>query len=124
MDDQPSLFDAKKGEALREEAIERVESNAKKDFLICAFECVSQLAREHEWFTTDDVWALLAQFPAEYRTHEPRAMGPVMRRAVVEKLAKPADNWILSKRPACHRRPLRVWLSLVHTARVSRENRQ
>lgn len=96
------------GERRREEAIDRVELNAVPDFLDAALACVRYLVLRGGVFTADDVWRQLKErgVPAP---REPRAMGAVMRAAAAEGIVKPTDTWKLSTRPACHRRPLRVW---------------
>ena len=55
--------------------------------------------------TTDDVWA----FIGDVVPNEPRAMGAAMTRARKAGLIVPTEDWKLSVRRECHRRPLRVW---------------
>jgi len=96
------------GERLRDEAIDRVEQHAPPDWADEALNVVIGLAREEgREFTTDAVWAGLngAQPP------EPRAMGAVMRKAVMLGWIEKTDRMEMSKRPRCHRRPLTVWRS-------------
>lgn len=51
--------------------------------------------------------------PSDARTHEPRALGALMREAARAGDIEATDAWALSERVACHRRPLRVWRSLL-----------
>lgn len=95
------------GEQLRDRAINNVElSHA--EWVSRAVDVVHTVALHRGIFTTDDVWAALAQTPLG-PPREPRAMGAVMRAAKSQGICAPTDNWFLSRRPACHRRPLRVW---------------
>lgn len=95
----------------KEAAIVAVEANANQEWLDEALEAVVQVAKAQNHLTTDDVWARLTSTPNE--THDPRAMGPVMIRARKLGYIKPTSRWELSRRLACHARPLRVWESRV-----------
>jgi len=92
------------GRKLRDQALERVEGNAKADWTQQAFEVVTALARSGRPFTPDDVWA--AGLP---RPREARALGPVMMRAVKSGLIEPTGEWINSKQASQHATPVRVW---------------
>ncbi len=103
MNKKPSLLDPERGAELRDKAIDRLE-NANLDFV----DHVEQLvfAMDHgTFFTTDDLWCLIEPGVV----NEPRAMGAAMKRVRKLGLAAPISEWRLSKRAACHRRPLRVW---------------
>jgi hypothetical protein len=105
----PGLSDAR---AARDEAIRRAGENANPEWSAGAMAVVCQLANKGSAFTTDDVHELLDQLVAAgrvARTHEPRALGAVMREAHKLGLIVPLDQWRQSKRRACHSRPLRVW---------------
>lgn len=110
MSEQPSLFDAPQAKAARDEAIDRVEQNAAETFKAAAERAILHVARSRNLLTTDDVWKLLHQWETT-PPREARAMGAVMRRMGAEGWIEPTDEWRLSMRPACHRRPLRVWRS-------------
>lgn len=97
------------GAALRDKAIADVE-RANKEFVACGLIAVRVVALRREEFTTDAVWHVLKATPPE-----PRAMGAVMRKAVMEKMCVATDRTVLSTRPDCHRRPVRVWRSLIYT---------
>jgi hypothetical protein len=83
-----------------EEAIRKADKGADPDWKDRALIAVEQVANEKGKFTTDDVWKRI-EYP-----REGRAMGAVMRRS---KLIEPTSEFILSERPECHKRPLRVW---------------
>lgn len=58
-------------------------------------------------FSTDDVWAFLGD--GAESIGEPRAMGAAMRMAAEEGLIEATNEFRPSDRPACHRRPVRLW---------------
>jgi hypothetical protein len=109
---QPSLFDEPLAIALAEQAIERVGLNADQLWAIEALKIVEMLSIERHDFTTDDVWEWMNQLHPTMTTHEPRAMGAIMRKASQSRLCVPTERYINSMRPECHRRPLRVWKGL------------
>ena len=90
------------------EAIDRVDRNADPDWKEHALTVVEQLAMTRATFTTDDVWARLD--PA-FATHEPRALGAVMRKAAALGLIRATSTYENSTRVECHGRPVRVWES-------------
>lgn len=102
-------FDPEESARRREEAIRRVESNADEKWKADAFQAVASIAREQSFLTTDDVWGKVSGDG----THEPRAMGAIMRQAASAELIEATERYEQSGRVACHRRPLRVWRSLV-----------
>ena len=91
----------------RDEALARVKEHADKEWKAEAMRAVVRVARERGRFTTDDVWAVLG----ESGTHEPRAMGAIMRQAARNGWVRATDEYVRSSRVACHARPLRVWES-------------
>jgi len=112
---QPSFFDPVEGKRLREDGIARAEDHAVPDWNVEVDKAILRIARRRPLFTTDDVWAEIAPIPT--LTHEPRAMGAAMRRAQRAGWCKPTDEHWLTKRALAHRRPLRVWQSLLAGAR-------
>lgn len=98
-------LDAEAGATAREEAIERVATPIPaQEWIAHAVGVIARLARTRDRFTTDDVWMAV-----EYRPPEPRAMGAAMRQAKALGLVVAMNEYVLSKRPCCHRRPVRVW---------------
>jgi hypothetical protein len=110
MTEQGRLFDPAEGERRRERAITIVDEAADNDWKDAAETAIGIVASRLVTFTTDDVWAYLdvLKMPPP---REPRAMGAMMRQAQRNLVIVPTARWQLSKRPECHRRPLRVWLS-------------
>ncbi len=112
MTDQPSLFDEPLAIALAEEAIKRVGLNANQLWALQALQVVEMLSLTRSDFTTDDVWEWMNQLHPTMTTHEPRAMGAVMRKASAKRLCVPTERYVKSLRPECHRRPVPIWQSL------------
>ncbi len=80
-------------------------------FNIAAVKAVVKLAKTKRSFTTDDIWAAL---PASATAGvEPRALGAIMTSAQDQGAIKATGRYKPSKRPECHRRPVRVWKSLL-----------
>jgi hypothetical protein len=96
-----------------DEAVERVGTHADGNWVDEARQAVVVCARRGGEFTTDEVWSWLDWFSTA-TTHDPRAMGAVMRWAVQARLIEPTDRYTKSERPACHKRPVRVWRPLVN----------
>jgi len=104
------IFDAEVSAAARDAAIEQVDDAASVDWKAEALVAVARVCEIREEFTTDAVWALLDQRGVAI-PREPRAMGAIMRRAVVAGLCLPTDRTSKSVRVECHRRPLQIWAS-------------
>jgi hypothetical protein len=97
------------GEANKADAMQRVWDHANDHWKHLAYDAVRQLARTRQWFTTDDVWQLLAASNAATREH--RAMGPVMLRAAKAGLIAKTDRVLPTTRPSANCRPVAIWLS-------------
>lgn len=93
----PTLFDY----------VEAAGEAANEVWMASAQQALRHLCDTGAAFTTDDLWLALEQ--AGVSTHEPRAMGAVVRRARQAGLITPA-GYVPSERPVCHGRPVRVWL--------------
>ena len=116
-EEQASIFDAhgavrdlrdvRAAVVARDEAIATVDA-ANTSLVERALAAVRAVAKAHDLFTTDDVWALL-----DADGGEPRAMGAAMRRAAAEGVCEATLGFRLSARPVCHRRPMREWRSLL-----------
>lgn len=86
------------------EILEQVERNAAPDWKAEAERVIEDVAGLYEHFTTDDVWERITT-----HTHEPRALGALMRKMASRGVIEATSDWYISKRPECHGRPLRVW---------------
>jgi hypothetical protein len=83
--------------------------NGNDIFNIDATKAVIRLAKTRRSFTTDDVWAAI-QGPAGV---DPRALGSIMTTAASQGVIKATGRYKPSKRVECHRRPIRIWKSLL-----------
>ena len=99
------------GPELRDEAIDQVEENADPSWVEAATRIAEDLAVECREFTTDAVWERLDQLGVE--THEPRAMGSIMRDLARRGIVTNSGRVEKSTRPECHARPCAVWVSSI-----------
>lgn len=106
------VFDAEASATARDVAIEQVKEAADMAWKVEAFAAIDYVCRLREEFTTDAVWWKLAQRGVGL-PREPRAMGAIMRKAVLAGLCEPTNQTRKSVRVDCHRRPLQVWKSKV-----------
>ena len=95
------------GDLLAQEAIEQAEAHADKQWLEEARRVVWALIRAGQPFTTDDVWDRLDAL--DVHTHEPRALGAVLRAASRAGLVVNSGAYVKSRRPECHSRPVPRW---------------
>ncbi len=107
----PREHDALCAKAATDEAIERVEEHADPEWKAHALDAIESCARSFPTFTTDAVWALLDGGP---ETHEPRALGAVMREAARRGWVESTDRTEQTARVHAHQRPARVWHSLIY----------
>ena len=91
------------------------QKNAHKDWLLCAERALVCVARKQALLTSDDVWDWLRTQGITAKTHDNRAMGSVFRNADRDLLIKPLNQWQVTRRRVAHRRPVRVWRSLLLT---------
>ena len=99
------------GADARDEAIKRVDAHASETWKRVAWSIVRYLAETQLEFTTDDVWQALKA--RRVTTHEPRAIGAVMRSFAKSGVIRNTKRMVESNREACHRRPVTVWESLL-----------
>ena len=85
--------------------MQQVEQNANAEWLKAAWKTVLRLAHTGEAFTSDKVFLL-----TRGSTHEPRAMGAVMRKASRSGIIKPTGRWVDTGRKVSHNRPMREWI--------------
>ena len=107
MMEQLSLTEA---ERVRDDAIARAERHALQEWKDTTMQIIKVLAIAYPTFTTDDVWLELSRTP-HVGTHEPRALGSMMRAAYKVGWVAPTDQYVKSRRPECHARPVKVWRS-------------
>jgi len=97
---------------LTTEAIDRVQRNANVAWQKAAYEVVKDLSAVRRDFTTDTVWRAMELQHPELTTHEPRAMGAVMRTAARMRLIQTTGAFQKTKRPQAHGRPIAIWRTL------------
>jgi hypothetical protein len=93
---------------IREEAINRVEENADSEWKAAAYETGFRLAVAHETLTSNDIFDAM---PRTVRTHDPRAMGPVLLALKRDGILEATDRFTTSTSLVAHGRPTRIWQS-------------
>lgn len=96
---QTSLFG---GELARDEAVANLDL-AYDGWIDSVMEIILSIPISQS-FTTDYLWEQVESAP-----NEPRAMGAVMTRARRKGLVISTGNYIKSRRPECHARPVMIW---------------
>ena len=100
------------------EAIERVEANANRDWKDEAMEAIEWCAKQYPEFTASHVWfrldAMRAESLIEITTHEPRAMGAMMLKALKERIVARTGRFEPSGRRTNHNRPMAIWASRIY----------
>lgn len=89
-------------ETARDEAMEQVEEHAGEDWNTYCDNLIDKVAAKLGTFTSDDVMERM-----ECKPHDPRALGPAMKRAVERKSIRSTQVFRPSKRRHCT--PVRVW---------------
>lgn len=110
-----SLFDYAEAEAAKIEAIDRVSANADPNWKFLAIQATRKVAMQRETFTSEHVWAELVAEGST--THEPKAMGGILRKAAQEGICEVTERFIKSSSRINHRRPLQIWKSLIYPGR-------
>ena len=85
-------------------ALERVEANARAEWLKAAEQAVLILARTGQPFTTEDCKPLVTA-----ETHEPRAWGAVIRKFAVAGVIQKTNQLVEATDRRCHARPMTQW---------------
>jgi hypothetical protein len=104
---QESLFSDELSRKARDEAIERVDDAAADRWKEDAWQLILRLSAAGAPFTTDDLWRAGLAMP-----REPRALGPMMLRAVRHKVCAPTGVYADSNHVASHGRPKRQYLGV------------
>ena len=93
------------GVQLRDRALAAVDAHAARAWRRHAFAAVVALARSGRRFTAEDAANTI---PDGIVTHEPRAMGPVILRALADKVITQV-GWTAAANPQSHAGPRRVY---------------
>lgn len=91
------------------DAVNQAGLNANQQWIASAAQTVRKLAKLGQPFTTEQVWEQTKGY-----THEPRAMGHVVRAAAKAGIIKPTGRWIETVRVIAHHRPMREWIGVEH----------
>lgn len=101
----------------KEKAIKQAESGAEPLWKKDALAAVGQIASRYELFTADHVWWKLGE--RGHLTQDPRALGAIMRNAASNGWIRATDAYQPSSRIENHRRPVRIWKSLIVGEKVA-----
>jgi len=104
----PTIFDALAEAESADEAIGRADTNADLLWGAVFYDSIIEVAATHRLFTSTDVRNHMLRFGGGATTHEPRAIGALMRRAHREGIIEPTDQY---RNQGSHGRPQRVWRS-------------
>jgi hypothetical protein len=88
-------------------AIERVDKAANEAWKEACLEAIKEACRQWETFTSEDVADLLDS--SGTFTHEPRAMGAMMRKAQAAGYCVPTSEFVQSHRTTSNSYTKRVW---------------
>lgn len=97
------------GERRRDEGMARADYYADLEWKTAAYQALVDVAYLTPFLTSDEVWDRI-DGP---ETHEHRALGAIFRRAAEAGVIAPTDTYRPTARPEAHRRPVRVWRSLI-----------
>lgn len=103
------VFDAQAGAEVRDAALALFDGDVWKAE---AAAVIRTVAKAQDYLTTDDLWKAGLRYPKE-----PRIIGAAVQDAARAKVIAPTAEWLESSRVVCHRRPMRVWKSLLRPDR-------
>lgn len=107
-------FNPQKGSAGKQAGMARAQRHSDPAWWQAAIEAVREAATHKPILTTDDVVFILHAKGAP-GTHENRAYGPMMLYCCNQlQLITPTQDWVESRQAVNHRRPQRVWFSLIY----------
>ena len=109
----PPLIQPEMTKAVTEDAIHRATFLSDEDRKQEMFEAIEAAARQHAYFTADEVWTVLGKVGDDERD-DGSGIGPVMRAALAAGVMESTGLFRRSQRPATHGKPLPIWKSLLH----------
>lgn len=98
-------------ELSRDLAIKQADDHADPDWKETAYDVGVEVAHNVSAFTSEDIFDAM---PPAASTHEPRAMGAVMRRLAKDGVIEATDHYTTSSSKVGHGRPSRIWKSKVY----------
>ena len=75
------------------------------------FDTIVQVARQHRYFTADQIWAELGEVGDDL--DDGSGLGPIMPMAARQHIIEKTGTTRPSERAATHGRPMRIWRSLI-----------
>lgn len=101
------------GEDGKQEGMARAAESANPEWWAFMLAAGVEIARRKPRFITDDLehFRVMHQGP---RTHENRAMGPLMLELCRREVCIPTQDWVETQQRQAHKRPMRVWHSLIY----------
>jgi hypothetical protein len=112
-----SSFDPIGGATGKRNDMDRAERHADPAWWAFMLAAGIEVARRKPRFNTDDM-ERIRQHRQGPRTHENRALGPLMRELQKQGVCEPTEDWVESSQRGNHRRPMRVWHSLIYIGPV------
>lgn len=94
----------------RDKAMQQVSANTSAEFRACAEQAIVSVGRLNKTFTGDDVWDWIMS-KTTIRSHDNRALGPIIKRMSTAKIIEPTGDYSPSRRR--HLAPIRVWRLLI-----------
>jgi hypothetical protein len=102
------------GELGKRDGMARAERGADPAWWVAMVTTARAVAEAKPYLFTDDVVRLCRERYPQAFTPEPRALGPLMRECCRLGYFEPTQDWVESTQAQCHRRPMRVWHSLIY----------
>lgn len=112
-----SYYDSTAAHAAAEDGIERAAANASEEDKALAYRAILDLAVRQPTLTSEDVWTYLHEHLGALHINPSRGhfLGPVLRTVWKDGYIELAQGRVApSKRPANHKRIMRVWESQVY----------
>lgn len=94
-------------EAARDRAVAQAEANADEAWKELAYVAVLKLAATGIPFSASDVWQTGLPHP-----RQPKALGPILARAMRDKRIVPTGQWVKGQRVSRHAAPEREWVGV------------
>jgi hypothetical protein len=118
-----SGFNPAAGEAGKVNGMDHAARACNPDWWAFMLAALAEVARKKPFLFTDDI-EFIRQTRQGPRTHENRALGPLMREAQKLGICEPTDQWVPSSQGVNHRRFMRVWYSLIYQGPPVRKPRR
>jgi len=90
----------------RDTAMKQVCDNTSDEFRACAEQAIVSVGKQNHKFTGDDIWDWIMS-KTTIRSHDNRALGPIIKRMASAKTIEATGEYLPSRRR--HLAPIRVW---------------